>query len=53
MRRTVTARLFDVVIGLGAEEKAIKRKCDNNDDKGGRYDNRRHKPLAHDSSSYK
>jgi len=36
----------------GTDEKAIKRKRDNEGDKGGRYDNRRHKPLAHNPSSY-
>jgi hypothetical protein len=36
----------------GPDEKAIKRKRDNEGNKGGRYNNRRHKPLAHNSSSY-
>ena len=36
----------------GPDGKAIKRKRDNEGNKGGRYNNRRHKPLAHNSSSY-
>jgi hypothetical protein len=36
----------------GPDEKAIKCKRDNDGNKGGRYNNRRHKPLAHSSSSY-
>jgi hypothetical protein len=36
----------------GPDEKAIKRKRDNEGNKGGRYNNRRHKPLAHNLSSY-
>ena len=36
----------------GPDEKAIKCKRDNDGNKGGRYNNRRHKPLAHNPSSY-
>jgi hypothetical protein len=36
----------------GSDEKAIERKRGNEGNEGGRYNNRRHKPLAHNLSSY-